>query len=276
VFTQMNRLRPPTLRLETPVERRRFLTGGAALAAVTRRTLALTGPPTAAAAPSPVLPSKAAITSALRRVRRPLDRRARQSGNNQWANATFFSGLTALYRLTSDARYLNYARSWARTEQLRPQRRHHHAQRRQPVRGQAYLDLYEIEPDPAKLTAIETCLQPHGLHRPGQQERRLVVGGALHMAMPPFARLGVAARRHPYYEKLHSLYRSTKSVQGGPGSTTRPAACGNRDRNFLPGNIVSPSGKPVLWVPRQRLGRRRPRQSPQGPPVDPGRHRRIP
>ena len=34
-------------------------------------------------------------------------------GNNQWANATFFSGLTALYRLTSDTRYLAYARSWA-------------------------------------------------------------------------------------------------------------------------------------------------------------------
>ncbi len=87
-----------------------------------------------------------------------MDRRAHGPGDNGWANATFFSGLLALQRLTGSPRYLAYARNWAEKHAYglnggvtTRHADHHNA-------GQAYLDLYEIEPEESKISAIEESL----------------------------------------------------------------------------------------------------------------------
>ncbi|EDY44077.2 glycosyl hydrolase, family 88 [Streptomyces sp. SPB074] len=245
------------------MDRRRFLTvaGGGALAATALGTFATpaqagSASPHArpapaqarpAAAPSPVLPSRAEITRVLRRVADHWIGAHTSPGDNLWANATFYSGLLALHALTKDARYLSYARSWAEQHAygLSGGTRTRHADNHNA--GQAYLDLYALEPEQAKIQAIEDSL-----HRMTYTDQ---VGknddwwwdDALHMAMPPFARLGVLRGDAAYHRKLYALYRHTKTAEGGPGLYVPATGLWYRDKNFLPGRILSPSGKPVVW-----------------------------
>ncbi|MEW2550049.1 glycoside hydrolase family 88 protein [Streptomyces sp. NPDC047002] len=236
------------------MDRRHFLGTGAALAAagtpllggVARAAAARTAPrrPSAAA---DALPSRADITAVLRKVADRWIAANPGTGDNLWANATFYSGLMALYRLTRDARYLDRARSWAESHGYGLSGGTTTRDADNQCAGQAYLDLYEAEPDPAKLTAIETCL-----HRMTAVDQ---VGknddwwwdDALHMGMPPFARLGALRGDGAYWTKLHSLYTHTKSAEGGPGLLDPATGLWYRDKNFLPGGILSPSGKPVVW-----------------------------
>ncbi|WP_405877256.1 glycoside hydrolase family 88 protein [Streptomyces sp. NBC_01136] len=231
------------------MRRRHLLAGGAALAAAASLQPVLTG--TAQAAPLPGrLPSRSAVVAVLRRVADQWIATHTDPGDNGWANATFFSGLLALQRLTGSPRYLAYARSWAEQHAygLKGGVTTRHADNH--CAGQAYLDLYEIEPEEQKITAIETSL--HRMIYTDQPEKNddWWWDDALHMAMPPFARLGALRKDPQYWQKLYSLYDHTKRVEGGTGLYDATTGLWYRDKRFLPGvpgGIVSPAGKPVVW-----------------------------
>ncbi|MFJ5274177.1 glycoside hydrolase family 88 protein [Streptomyces sp. NPDC088358] len=236
------------------MRRRHLLAGGTALAAAASLRPVLTTPARAAGTAVPPragdaapLPSRSEVVAVLRRVADHWIAAHPDSGDNGWANATFFSGLLALHRLTGDARHLAYARSWADRHAygLNSGATTRHADNQ--CAGQAYLDLYEIEPEERKLTAIETSL--HRMvytDQPGKNDDWWW-DDALHMAMPPFARLGALRRDPQYWQKLYSLYDHTKRAEGGPGLYDAATGLWYRDARFLPGGIVSPSGRPVVW-----------------------------
>ncbi|MYW70048.1 glycosyl hydrolase family 88 [Streptomyces sp. SID8379] len=225
------------------MRRRHFLTGAAALTA----TAALAPLAEAAPRPAAALPPRAEIVSVLRRVADHWLDTHTDPGDNQWANATFFSGLMALHRLTGTTRYLAYARGWAEGHDyaLNGGDTTRHADNQ--CAAQAYLDLYEAEPDEAKITALETNL--HRMTYTDQVDKNddWWWDDALHMAMPPFARLGALRSDLAYAEKLHKLYTHTKHTEGGPGLYDDTTGLWYRDKRFLPGGILSPAGKPVLW-----------------------------
>ncbi|MFD4627381.1 glycoside hydrolase family 88 protein [Streptomyces sp. NPDC058475] len=228
--------------------RRRLLSGAAALTASASLLPSLTGTAQAAArAASPGLPSSAEITAVLRRVADQWIGAHTDPGDNGWANATFFSGLLALQRLTGSPRYLTYARNWAEKHAygLSGGVTTRHADNHNA--GQAYLDLYEIEPDESKISAIEESL--HRMVYTDQPDKNddWWWDDALHMAMPPFARIGVLRGDPRYGDKLYALYNHTKRLEGGPGLYDAGTGLWYRDKRFLPGGIVSPSGKPVVW-----------------------------
>ncbi|MFD4552416.1 glycoside hydrolase family 88 protein [Streptomyces sp. NPDC058466] len=230
------------------MDRRRLLSGAAALTASASLLPSLTGTAQAAArAASPGLPSSAEITAVLRRVADQWIGAHTDPGDNGWANATFFSGLLALQRLTGSPRYLTYARNWAEKHAygLSGGVTTRHADNHNA--GQAYLDLYEIEPDESKISAIEESL--HRMVYTDQPDKNddWWWDDALHMAMPPFARIGVLRGDPRYGDKLYALYNHTKRLEGGPGLYDAGTGLWYRDKRFLPGGIVSPSGKPVVW-----------------------------
>jgi rhamnogalacturonyl hydrolase YesR len=234
------------------MDRRSFLARGSALAAAGLPVLAggsayAAGRTTARRAPAPTLPSRADMTAVMRRVADHWISTHSDPGDNEWADATFMSGLMALYRLTTDARYLTYVRGWAQNHGYGLNGGTTTRDADSQCAGQAYFDLYEVAPAAGDLTAIETCL-----HRMTYTDQ---VGknddwwwdDALHMAMPNFARLGALRGDTGYFTKMHSLYRHTKSAEGGPGLFDPATGLWYRDKNFLPGGILSPSGKPVVW-----------------------------
>jgi rhamnogalacturonyl hydrolase YesR len=232
------------------MRRRRLLTGGAALAAAASLQPALTDTAQAAPPPAAPLPSGAAVVAVLRRVADQWIGAHTDPGDNGWANATFFSGLLALQRLTGSPRYLAYARNWAEKHAygLNGGVTTRHADNHNA--GQAYLDLYEIEPEESKISAIEESL--HRMVYTDQPDKNddWWWDDALHMAMPPFARIGVLRGDPGYWQKLYALYDHTKRVEGGPGLYDASTGLWYRDKRFLPGvpgGILSPAGKPVVW-----------------------------
>jgi rhamnogalacturonyl hydrolase YesR len=231
------------------MRRRRLLTGGAALTAAAALQPALTGT-AQAAPPAGPLPSRGAVVAVLRRVADQWIGAHTDPGDNGWANATFFSGLLALQRLTGSPRYLAYARNWAEKHAygLNGGVTTRHADNHNA--GQAYLDLYEIEPEESKISAIEESL--HRMVYTDQPDKNddWWWDDALHMAMPPFARIGALRGDPQYWQKLYALYDHTKRVEGGPGLYDDATGLWYRDKRFLPGlpgAILSPAGKPVVW-----------------------------
>jgi rhamnogalacturonyl hydrolase YesR len=228
------------------MERRRFVTAGAALAA----TLPAWSPTGAAAATRPRtvagrLPALADVVSVLRLVADHWIGANTDPGDNQWARATFFSGLMALHRLTGEPRYLSYARGWAEKHSyaLNGGVTTRHADNH--CAGQTYLDLYALEPEQAKIAAIEASLRRMIAAPDGYDDWTWC--DALHMAMPPFARLGVLRGESGFADTMHGLYTHTKNAEGGPGLYDTGSGLWYRDARFLPGGITSPGGLPVLW-----------------------------
>ncbi|MFD7921084.1 glycoside hydrolase family 88 protein [Streptomyces sp. NPDC059740] len=198
------------------------------------------------AAPSPGIPARAEVLEVVRRVADQWIGAHSDPGDNGWARATLFSGMMAAHRLTGERRYLDYTRDWAESHDygLLGGVTTRHADNQ--CAGQAYLDLHEVDGDPAALTAIEECLHTMVTDQPDKNDDWWW-DDALHMAMPPFARLGVLRGDPSYLEKMHALYTHTRSVEGGPGLWIPGSGLWYRDKNFLPGGITSPNGLPVVW-----------------------------
>lgn len=221
------------------MKRRHFLSlGTAVLAAPALPSVTASAAP---APPSDLLPSRAQIVGLVRRVADQWISTHPESGDNGWARATFFSGLMAAHRLTGERRYLDYTRSWAKRHAygIREGVTTRHADNHNAI--QAYLDLYDLEPSANKLSAATETLS------------RMVASSkiddwwwddALHMAMPPFARIGRLRNDPAYWTKLYQLYNHTKRTRG---LYVASSGLWYRDERFLPGKIVSPNGKPVLW-----------------------------
>lgn len=231
------------------MERRHLLATGAALAAAS--ATALPGSPATAAArtPPPALPPRTELLASLHRAADHWIAAHRDPGDNQWARATFFSGLLTLYRTTGAARHLNYARSWAEAHDygLHNGVATRHAD--DHTAGQAYLDLHELD---GARDELQTAALEESLHRMAFTDRPDKSDDwwwddALHMALPPFLRLGLLRGERRYLEKAHRLYTHTKSAEGGAGLYETDSGLWYRDARFLPGGVASPSGKRVLW-----------------------------
>ncbi|WP_433163268.1 glycoside hydrolase family 88 protein [Kribbella sp. CA-247076] len=221
------------------MKRRRFLSlGTAVMAAPALPSVTTTA---TAALPPATLPARGEIIRVVRLVADHWIATHADSGDNGWARATFFSGLMAAHRSTGEVRYLNYARAWAEKHNygIPGGVTTRHADNHNCI--QTYLDLYELEPSANKLTAATDTL------------RRMVDSSkiddwwwcdALHMAMPPFARIGRLRGETSYWTKLYQLYNHTKRTRR---LWIPSSGLWYRDERFRPDGILSPNGKPVVW-----------------------------
>lgn len=226
------------------MRRRNFLRLSAALP--------LAGPVTAAdralAAPADVLPGRAAVVESVRRVNDHWINGHGDPGDNRWARATYFGGTMAAYRLTGEPRYLAYAESWAEKHDygLAGGVATRHADDHNA--GQVYLDIHEVRGGEERIADIEASLH-RMVHtdRPEKDDDWWWVD-ALHMAMPPMARLGALRGASAYWAKMYALYDHTKRVRGG-GLYDYTHELWYRDETWSPGGggRLSPNGRPVFW-----------------------------
>ncbi|MFF9479850.1 glycoside hydrolase family 88 protein [Streptomyces sp. NPDC014733] len=234
------------------MERRHFLTTGTVLAVGGGLSPFTGGGDRAAAAERAAagggLPARAEIIAVLRRVADHWIGAHTDPGDNKWARATFFSGLLALHRLTGEPRYAAYARGWAEKHDygLNDGSTTRHADNQ--CAGQAYLDLYALDPAPdeAKIAALDESVRAM-VDSVAEKHSDWTWDDALHMAMPPFARLGAVRGDDAYAAAMHTFYTHTRNAEGGPGLYDATSGFWYRDKRFLPGGIVSPDGRPVLW-----------------------------
>jgi unsaturated rhamnogalacturonyl hydrolase len=213
---------------------------GAAAGAV---STPLPGAAAAAAAPSPALPSRADILAVLRRVNDQWIGAHGNPGDNQWARAAYFSGNMALYRATTDARYLGYAQRWAEQNNYAIHNGVATRHADDHMAGQVYYDLNDIAPDPAKVGAINESIRRmvYSSSLPTKADDWWWVD-ALHMAMPVFVRVARATGDDAYLRKLWALYTDTKKSRALYDYTYE---LWYRDGDAK--NARSPGGKPVFW-----------------------------
>jgi unsaturated rhamnogalacturonyl hydrolase len=193
------------------------------------------------------LPSRSKIVAVLRRVADQWIAAHPDPGPNTWDRATFFSGLMALHLLTGDQGYLSYVRAWAEQHQYGLNGGTTTRNADNQCAGQTYLDLHDLDGDPQQIAAIEECLHSMVYVDQPEKDDDWWWDDALHMGMSPFARIGGLRNDTAYYDKLYGLYGHTKHTEGGPGLYDPATGLWYRDKRFLPGGIVSPTGKPVVW-----------------------------
>jgi unsaturated rhamnogalacturonyl hydrolase len=217
------------------VASRRALLAGAALLPLTGSRLA--------AAPAATLPSRADILAVLRRVNDQWIGAHSNPGDNQWARAAYFSGNMALYRATSEPRYLTYAQRWAEQNNYAINNGVATRHADDHMAGQVYYDLNDLAPDPAKLAAINESIRRmvYSTSQPTKVDDWWWVD-ALHMAMPVFVRVARATGDDAYLQKLWALYTNTKKSRILYDYTYE---LWYRDGDAK--NAKSPSGKPVFW-----------------------------
>jgi unsaturated rhamnogalacturonyl hydrolase len=186
------------------------------------------------------LPSKAEVISSMVNVNAYWINGHLDPGDWEWNRAAYFTGNMGLYQAYPDPVYLDYALKWADQNDWGlkggPLTRFADNQ----CIGQTYLDLYEIEKDPAMIEDIQTSIENMVL---SEKKDDWYWIDAFYMAMPVFARLGVLNGDDAYFEKMYDLYADTKFRRG---LFDESFGLWFRDENYDP-PYQTPNGKNCYW-----------------------------
>lgn len=228
------------------MSRRRLLGAGLGVAGLTAVSLASGTAAAAAPVPSTTLPARADILAAIRRVNDHWIGATSASVDNQWNAATYASGAMAAYRATGEKRYLDRVAAWA---QFNNYGLHNGTTTRNAddhTAGQVYYDLYDVDPDPAKLTAINESIRLMVYGSQANKNDDWWWVDALHMAMPVFVRVAAYQRDEAYLRKLYTMYQHTKKTVKLYDYSRE---LWYRDSRYLPGGprALSPNRLPVFW-----------------------------
>jgi len=167
--------------------------------------------------------------------------RARPS--NIWTRAVYYEGLMALYNLSPDKKYYDYAvlRGERHKWGLRDGTNTRNADNQ--CCGQTYLDLYMIDRKPERINDIKTSID-NMVKSTKSGDWNWV--DALQMAMPVFAKLGVLYKDNAYYEKMFDLYNFSKMSHGTNGLYNPADQLWWRDKDFVP-PYKEPNGEDCYW-----------------------------
>ncbi len=129
-----------------------------------------------------------------------------------WFNAIFIKGLIETYRLTGDAKYLNYATGWAKHNNWSiPTNAPNYDG---PEAGQEFIDLYELDPThPAKdIANIQAYVSRQTSRVQGGKVSDFSYVDAVRLgAMSAFARLGVPNHNQAEIDAMAKMFAYTES-----------------------------------------------------------------
>ncbi len=163
--------------------------------------------------------------------------------SNIWTRAVYYEGLMALYALDAQARYYNYAVTWATSHAWGLNNGATTTSADDQCAGQTYVDLYKIDAQAVRLHDIQADI-----------DLSLAVAvpsawswiDAIQMAMPVYARLGALTGTTAYFDKMYAYYSYTKNTTGGNGLYSKTEHLWWRDMDFDP-PYVEPNGQSCYW-----------------------------
>ncbi len=163
--------------------------------------------------------------------------------SNIWTRAVYYEGLMALYAIHPENRYYDYACRWADF--------HKWGMRRDqtPTRNadnyccsQTYIDLYELCPEPHRLTKTLACMNML-LNTPQVDDWTWI--DAIQMGMPVLSKLGRLRGDDRYFEKAWAMYAYARNTLAG-GLFNQKEGLWWRDKSFVP-PYKEPNGKNCYW-----------------------------
>ncbi len=160
-----------------------------------------------------------------------------------WTRAVYYEGLMALYQVDPQKKYLDYAIDWSEKHKWTPRNSIDTKDADNQCCGQTYIDLYNMNPKPERITNIKQCMD---LVIASDKKNDWTWIDAIQMAMPVFAKLGVVYKDDPkYFEYMYTMYNNTKTIEGG-GLYNTTEHLWWRDKAFVP-PYKEPNGANCYW-----------------------------
>ncbi|MCY1723063.1 glycoside hydrolase family 88 protein [Prolixibacteraceae bacterium Z1-6] len=160
--------------------------------------------------------------------------------SNIWTRAVYYEGLMALYAISPEKEYYDYAVSWGDAHKWNLRRGIETRNADNQCCGQTYLDLYEIESNPERMENIKASID---LMMETDKTDDWDWIDALQMAMPVFAKLSVITGNKEYSERMYEMYMDSKVKQGFYNTKDH---LWWRDKDFLP-PYQEPNGEDCYW-----------------------------
>lgn len=159
---------------------------------------------------APALPTRAQVLSQIGAVNDYWMKHNRP-GNNDWAEATYFTGDLAAYDATGQNKYLTSAQSWAQSFGYGLAGGPDTTFADYQAAGQVYIRLYQITNNASALAQITQSI--HGMVLNNVIDAWTWID-AINMSMPCFASLGALYNDPSYWNQMYSLYSYTKQTLG--------------------------------------------------------------
>ena len=163
--------------------------------------------------------------------------------SNIWTRAVYYEGLMALHEIYPKKEYYQYALDWADFHQWGFRSGNETRNADDYCAAQTYIDLYNLEPDSAKLKNTRACMQKF-LHTPQNDDWDWI--DAIQMGMPVFAKMGVLENDPRYFEKMYNIYMHTRNKEGENGLFNEQDGLWWRDADFDP-PYTEPNGEDSYW-----------------------------
>jgi unsaturated rhamnogalacturonyl hydrolase len=167
----------------------------------------------------------------------------RERPSNIWTRGVYYEGLMALHRIFPQKEYYDYAVAWGEFHSWGMRNGNTTRNADDQCCGQTYIDLYRIDPKPERIRNIRLCMDML-VNTPQNEDWSWI--DAIQMAMPVFARLGVLSCDERYFEKMHEMYRYTKTRHGDHGLYNPKDGFWWRDKDFDP-PYTEPNGEDCYW-----------------------------
>lgn len=163
--------------------------------------------------------------------------------SNIWTRASYYEGLMALYKISPDKRYIDYAVQWGEAHKWGLAWKNDNRNADDMGCGQTYIDLYRIDPKPERIKRIKDAIDKMCASEKVDDWWWI---DALQMAMPVFARLGTLENDDKYWDRMYTMYMHTRNVEGGKGLYNRKDHLWWRDKDFVP-PYREPNGEDCYW-----------------------------
>jgi rhamnogalacturonyl hydrolase YesR len=163
--------------------------------------------------------------------------------SNIWTRGVYYEGLMALHSIYPKKEYYDYSYSWAEFHKWGMRKGNTTRNADDQCCGQTYIDLYNMEPDPAKVKNIKICMD-RLVNIPQNDDWWWI--DALQMAMPVFAKLGVLYNDYSYFQKMYDIYMYSKTQHGDNGLFNPEDGLWWRDKDFDP-PYTEPNGEDCYW-----------------------------
>ncbi|WP_346858510.1 glycoside hydrolase family 88 protein [uncultured Draconibacterium sp.] len=160
--------------------------------------------------------------------------------SNIWTRAVYYEGLMALYALSPEKEYYDYAVSWGDAHKWNLRRGIETRNADNQCCGQTYLDLYQMDSKPERMENIKASID---LMMETDKTDDWDWIDALQMAMPVFAKLSVITGNQEYSERMYEMYMDSKVKQGFYNPKDK---LWWRDKDFMP-PYTEPNGEDCYW-----------------------------
>ena len=162
--------------------------------------------------------------------------------SNLWTRGEYYEGLTALYDIDPQQRYLDYILRWADYHRWTPRNGVKTTDADDQCCAQTYIWYYRKEHDAKMLASITENLE-HQMATPKQDYWWWI--DAIQMAMPVFAQMYKTTGDRRYIDYAMRIYRHSRNAIGG-GLFNRREGLWWRDKRFVP-PFTEPDGKNCYW-----------------------------